>query len=575
MARRVTGLDLGAYSVKLVRLECGKQSPKFEILNVAEEILSVDDLETTDLVTRQRRALQRLVKQGLVEAEAYIVGLEPSAGQMRSMKVPFVDNRKIEAVLPGILDAELPFDIDDMIFSWHRNDAQAGSDNAHAKTKEGSDIRIAFGKRAAIASCLHVTQVVSIDPRIMHLTSAAPYELVRELGFQAFDRSNDIVMQDASRPLAAIIDFGHHATNLCIFNEHGLVLTRSFMRGGQELSTHIAEAFGVSFKEGEELKHHHLDLLKEPRDEQSQTIQRLGLHHFQTLFADISQTLIQANSSGLGQVASVCLVGGAVNTPSFLSFFTQKFADLSISVVPAEVFLPADASSPNTALACAYSLSGLQIHAKDSRFNFRKDEFAWRGELDFVRTKSVPLVLWGLTLVCLLVILWFAASMILEKENQYAENQLKNTCSQILGQKNVAAKKCLTLMKEQISSNTDLGIPDFTAADVYIKTAEFVPKTINLTITELDVLEKKVRINADTGSFEDVDKVVVAISAIPCFINVEKGRAQQVGTIVKFSLSADLDCNVSLSKAPVEPKLSPNIKQPRPSSKSVPENSKT
>lgn len=539
MARRITGLDLGAYSVKLVRLECGKQAPKFEIISVSEEILPLDDGEEKELYEKQRDAVLKLYQQGLLEAEAYAIGLEALEGQMRTMKVPFVDNRKIEAILPGLLESELPFDVDGTTVSWHRIETEnpAGSVNA-----EGASIRVAFGKKQAIARMLQLLQPSSIDPRFMHLGSAAPYELVRELGFQAFERASEEPQED-NAPLAAIIDFGHRATNICIFDRNGIKFTRSFLKGGKDLSETIASALSIPFKNAVALKHEKLDLVEQSHDEEAQRISELGRDHFNDLFGEILRTFIVAKTSGVGHVESVLLIGGVSSTTHFQAFFEKKFGEQGIHLVPPANFLPAAAPSPSTALALAYSLSGLQIHAKDSRFNFRKDEFAWRGELDFIRTKSGPLALWGLILICSLTILWSASSLVLDKENQYLDSRLKAACAQILGQKNVAPKKCLTMMKEQISSHTDLGIPEFTASDVYLKTAEFLPKELNITITELDVMEKKVRINADTGNFEDIDKVVSSLSNIPCFFKVEKGRAQQVGNVVKFSLSADFECN--------------------------------
>ena len=138
----------------------------------------------------------------------------------------------------------------------------------------------------------------------------------------------------------------------------------------------------------------------------------------------------------------------------------------------------------------------------------------------------------------------------IEKENKAIEEKLKQACSSILAKKNIEPKKCLSLMKEQISTNASVGIPDYTASDIYIKISEAIPKQLNVTFTELDVSEKKVRISAEVPGFEMVDQVEASSKNVPCFKNIEKGRAQQVGNIVKFTLSADVDCSPALSKPP-------------------------
>lgn len=540
MARRVVGLDLGAYSVKLVRLECGKQNPRFEIVDVAEEILLPD--AEKDLIERQRDALAIFSQKGLLEAEMYSIGLSAIDGQMRTMQVPFLEQRKIEAVLPGILDAEIPFELDDMMTVWYR-----AEDEKVEEKPTSSKIRVAFGKKPVIAKTLQMLQSFAVNPRLMNLSSAAPYEIARELSTTSF--KNKVPLDERSsasnyHALYAIIDFGHTATNFCVFDEKGLCFSRSFLRGGKKLTEEIAKALEISFEEAESLKHEKASLLSIEKDKLNEIV----LAHHKELSADILRAFIAAKSTGLGEVKSVALIGGASVMPGLLAHSEEVFKDHGIFIVPFSEIFPKEIT-PQTALALAYSLSSLHIHAKVSRFNFRKDEFSWRGDLDIFRSKSTPLILWGLGLICSLILLYSANSMILNKENKHVQAELKRVCTSILRKNNVDSKKCLAMMKEQISTSISVGIPEFSASDVYLKTAEFMPADLKVTFSELDVLEKKVRISAKTTSFEDVDKAVANLKKVPCLRNIEKGRAQQAGESVQFTLSADIDCSATASKA--------------------------
>lgn len=545
MARRVIGLDLGAYSVKMVRLLCGKQSPKFEIINLAEEIISVDEGDERDLVERQKEALGKFVRLGILEAETFAIGLEASDGHMRSMQVPYLDNRKLEAVLPGLLEAEVPFELDEMVTSWHRTE----ENHVQQKGVEKPDfttIRVAFGKKAAIAKTLQMLQTYSVNPRLMHLSSVAPFELIRELNTDALFTPTEAGDNQA---LSAIVDFGHTATNLCIFDRSGLRYSRSFLRGGKKLTEEISKSLDISFKQAEELKHTALDLNMKPSREDVSAAYAIARAHHQELIDDILRTFISVKTTGVGEVKNIVFIGGGSLMNGFQQFFAKPLADYRIDVLEIARLDNKNNLPPSMMLSFAYALSCLQVHAKESRFNFRKDEFTWRGDLDFLRTKSTPLALWSLAVVCSLTIMWFASSLVLGKENQHVENQLKTLCSEILGQKNIAPKKCLDQMKEQLSASVDLGIPEFSASDVYVKLAQSLPVEPKLTISELDVLEKKMRLIAKTASFEDLDKVVALIQKIPCFVKVEKGRAQQVDGGVEFNLSSDLDCNPALAQA--------------------------
>ncbi|HXW60810.1 MAG TPA: pilus assembly protein PilM [Myxococcota bacterium] len=548
MSRRVIGLDLGAYSVKLVRLQCGKQTPKFEVLNVDEEILPNEEGDDRDLLDKQKEALAKLSKLGLLEAEAFAIGLPAPDGQMRSMQVPFLDNRKLEAVLPGILEAEMPFAVNEMIVSWYREPLPKNV--APEDKPEFANIKVAFGKKSAIAQTLQTLQSFAVNPRLMHLSSAVPFELVRELPYGSLFK--EAAELDGNSAMA-FVDFGHRATNLCIFDQDGLKYARSFLRGGKKLSEEISSALGVSFKEAERLKHEKVNLSLAHQEDEARVINQLAENHHRELCDDILRTFISLKTNGFHEVKSVVFIGGGALTSGIDEFFAPRLKEFAISLVGLEPLQAGGALTPKTALSFAYALSCIQIHAKEHRFNFRKDEFTWRGDLDFLRTKSTPLILWCLVLICSLTIMWSASSLVLGKESKHVESQLKAVCSEILGQKNVAPKKCLAQMKEQIASNVSVGIPEFTASDVYVKTAEYLPKDLNVTISEMDVSDKKLRIIGRTPSFEDVDKVFASLTKIPCFVNVEKGRAQQLDGAVEFHLSSEVDCDAGRLKNKAKP----------------------
>ena len=77
MARRVIGLDFGAYSVKLVRLEASKQNYKFDVMDSVEEILpiSLQEEDESDVMGKQIQALKNFQSLGLLDAETFACGL--------------------------------------------------------------------------------------------------------------------------------------------------------------------------------------------------------------------------------------------------------------------------------------------------------------------------------------------------------------------------------------------------------------------------------------------------------------------------------------------------------------------
>src|SRR5690606_34765017 len=155
---------------------------------------------------------------------------------------------------------------------------------------------------------------------------------------------------------------------LCIFDQHGIKLTRTFLKGGKDLNEAISQTLAVSGRDALELKHRNTDLLSPQDDEETGRVSALADAPYSELFEDILRTFLVAKTSGVGEVVTVTFIGGACNTNNFFSYFQQKFEKAHVMAVSSTSFLPPAVPSPQTALALAYALSGLQVHAKDSRF---------------------------------------------------------------------------------------------------------------------------------------------------------------------------------------------------------------
>ncbi len=545
MARRVIGLDFGAYSVKLVRLEASKQNYKFDVMDSVEEILpiSLQEEDESDVMGKQIQALKNFQSLGLLDAETFACGLNAIDSHMRSMVVPFTDLKKIQSILPGMLESEVPFEIQDMIIPWYLKSVVEEKET----NQPLSAINLAFGKKQAISSMLQLLQGFSIDPRIMNLSSAAPYELLRELGKDAFfyeaSLSNEETKQNV---LSAIIDLGHTSTNICLFDSNGFVISKSILKGGLRLSEKIAKELGIDFTEAQDLKHQLLDS-EEDESEKSLAIKSFTTEYYNDVLAEIVRTFITCKSKDLGEVRSFALIGGACQSEFITAIFTEKLSLSNCHMVDFKSMLPVNCSS-SKALALAHAFSCLHLHAKEGRFNFRKNEFVWRGNFDFLKNQSTPLILWSLTIVCTMIIFYFTNSLILGKELELTNKKLETACFSILGKKNLTPQKCLSQIKEQINKNVSLGIPTMSSTDLYLKISLELGKNLEINLDEIDIAEKRLRVTGETGSYENVEKIVLALSKVDCLKKIEKTNARQVGKNIKFQLASDIDCNENKTK---------------------------
>lgn len=188
MARKTIGLDIGNRYIKVVHLEGS------EVLRTYE-------------VPYSEEALAALSEEKLLEGDLLVTGLSGADAQVRSLDVPFSNAKKIQAVLGGLLDAQLPLEIDDLIVSWFLQTE---------KTDLQQKISAAFAKKSAIRGFLERLSAVQANPQIITLKAAALYELMK---------------RELKEPTTAmIVDIGEESTSWCLGNEKHLLLARSVLK---------------------------------------------------------------------------------------------------------------------------------------------------------------------------------------------------------------------------------------------------------------------------------------------------------------------------------------------------------
>lgn len=188
MAKRIIGLDIGAHSIKLVHLE------NSEVVKTHE-------------VPYSEQALQSLKESDWLRGNVLVTGLSGVDAQVRSLEVPFSSPKKIQAVLGGLLDAQLPLEIDDLVLSWFLQTD---------KKEPVQRILAAFARKGSVRSYLEMLEKVGANPNILTLKAAGLYELLKN--------------QLKEPKLAALVDMGKQSTSICIGDEHKLWIARSVFK---------------------------------------------------------------------------------------------------------------------------------------------------------------------------------------------------------------------------------------------------------------------------------------------------------------------------------------------------------
>ncbi|MES2504046.1 MAG: hypothetical protein V4534_04125 [Myxococcota bacterium] len=188
MAKRVVGLDIGAYSIKVLHLENSEVQRSHEV-PVSED------------------AIHALNDEGWLEGDIIVTGLPGVDAQVRGLDVPFSSHKKISSILGSLLDAQLPLEIDDLTLTWFlQTDKKAPQQR----------ILAAFAKKSSIHAYLETLEKVGVNPNILTLKAAGLYDLLK---------------QELKEPqTAAIIDMGAQSAGICIGNDKQLLLARSVLK---------------------------------------------------------------------------------------------------------------------------------------------------------------------------------------------------------------------------------------------------------------------------------------------------------------------------------------------------------
>jgi len=572
MSQRIVGLDLGTYSVKVVRLEPGK-GEGFDVLSYDEQVLAPAE-PSMSLADRHLEALRSLKERGALDGDTFLTGLAGDLASLKTLRFPFSDARKIEQALPFELDSEIPFDIEDVIYTW----TMLGS----APKKDGpaeTEVLVGFCRRETLEGHLKLLEEVGIDPRHVEFAPLALDDLYASLFMatqESLESAGPVVTPggtviesgpDAAEHGAAIVDIGHHQTSVCVVTNDGKVVAgHSLLHGGADATRALAREIRLPLDEAERGKR------KEAFIEVSGAVAQFPEQHriseiLKGAYAPVVRRLRQIFQAVLSQsrvrVTRVYLTGGGSRITNLDRHFSEA---LNLDVVRAkeiaealESRLPvaADAAAanaqglvPEAAVALAYATSGLAGEKRPYRLDFRTGEFAWKGELEFIQERAAALGIWALVLLLAFAVSSGARGYVLGQAEEQLMSRQVEACKTITGQAIDSASRCLAIVQERIEGTAGFRVPDDSATDMYLEVSARIPPSAAVTrkVTELDVTNDRIRIKGTTTDYDAVDKIVAGLGDGRCFADVEKGKARNVKDQIEFNVNIRLDCAAAPGK---------------------------
>ena len=172
MPQYVIGVDLGASSVKAVVAERSFRS------------IEIQSYHEIPVEGAARYPLEDLIEQVRKPGASYAFRLAGDRVALRILSLPFSDTKSIEQVIPGEVEAALPFALSDIVYDTHIG----------ARGTDGSRVVVAAARRSDISSFLEQLTDAHVDPRVVPakrgLAQAGPFQR-HEHRYDAHEQGED------------------------------------------------------------------------------------------------------------------------------------------------------------------------------------------------------------------------------------------------------------------------------------------------------------------------------------------------------------------------------------------------
>lgn len=558
---RLIAVDLGSHAVKVSVFSGSNRRWEFDERH-SELVPQDGDLPTLDARLAALDALLDQVptlKRGGGDVVAAV--LPGARASFHRVRMPFTDRAQIEKTLPFAIEAEVPFDLEDMVLGWRITGVT-----------DETDVLATLVRHEHVVEWVAALSERDLDPAVVHIDGDV-------LGYFAGSTVPEPAVDDevVSEPAVAVVDIGHLHTLVSVVRHREVEVCRTINVGGHAFTRAIQRAAGCSWEDAEGLKHGTLVIPGQQDDEVTDPGARrtsgyallppnvrqavdgaIGL-----LLAEVRATLIKAEDALGCEIAEVRLVGGSARISELWDYLAQ---DLGVSVGRAR-------SADGARVPLPYAVShGLGMYASGQAagdaIDLRSGDLAYRGGTDTLRA-ILTYGFAGGTFFAMAAVLMFAFQYVsLMREEHKTQELLKetvvNTFPEVPPSSVRDGSMAVALMREfteeevqraEILNRGVGGVPP-TVDTLYALTAAFPPNDeVRVELSELSITPSTISFLAETDGYASSAKVEERLQASERFKTATKGDEDRLANgRVKFpiSIALDSDSDVGEGEAPAE-----------------------
>lgn len=499
---KIASLDIGSYSIKIIG---AKKSP-FGIEPIYLEEVKISRSGILSKEEAIKGALREVFKKRKIREREVVVSLPGHLISTRIISLPFKDKWKIAKVVSFELEGQTPFETDDLIVDYH----------IISRDPAGSNLLVAAVEKKRLRDLLETLKEIGLEPRVVGVDSLALFNISRYFLNEQGD--------------TAIIDIGAAKTSICLISDGKIKGARTILLGGDLITEAIRDRLSLDPDEAEKVKQGAGDGEK-TRKEISDIIRP----PLQTIITEIEKTLHVLEEGKIDKITGIYLCGGGAKLSGMKESILQQLGIGSVEILRTFKatgrqgvkkrfrFSSGMEKVDETFIPAVGMLLGRVLGEKGCNINFKKGEFINSKEKNEVKARAVYV---GSVILLLLVVALsniYIKYRLKEQRYQEVKSAVRSVFKETLPDvKNIVDEASqLKGAAEDLKKRAGLLIgSEITILEILNLLSEEIPKEITIDVYELVIDQDKIRIDAETDSFESTDKIKVGLKRAPLFKEV-------------------------------------------------------
>lgn len=540
MAHKILGIEMGAYSVKVVVAQAG-----FRVTTLVGYLERPVPDGDEPLEERATRTLAELLRDGGLEHDVPHVALAGDQLSMRVVDFGFSGMKRadLDKAVGAELEAQLPHDLDDLRYDFEVLAAPRAVLGSARPAAVGTRILAAATTRDRVAQLLRVAQANGVEPRSVLAAPALYARVVAHLDVQSAGPVEDAVV---------VIDHGHARTNVCVVVAGRAVFARTLSRGGRHLTQAIARAWNVPFEEAERAKHEG-GFVASPVEPMPSfagehpawaAVSDVLTKELGPLVRDLRQTFAACRAQSEVTPGRALLCGGGGRLRGLASYLAAELGIPvhAVSAGDAPRLVGAAAAARGTLADSALLAGAVVLEAASGRpaFDLRKGDLSYRADFSFLSAKAGPLAAGAFVCLAFWAISAWAELGKLRREEGLLDQRLAGATTELFGEPVSASG-----VKERIAPKEEQSpLPKSTAFDQLVEISRKLPPRdkVKLDVRELEIKPQKTFVKATADSAASIDEIEKRLKDVTCFDEVQRGKVQGEEGGKEFSLTITTKC---------------------------------